>query len=167
MKQHQGSPFLPLTFFSAATLAGILLLTVRSDGLSRKKPAQSAAEIAIEHNEAVTVTISRSSGRRDGIVEFIGEGADFRLSVPLAWKRREVRGTELSAVSADPPAMGFTRWHVPEGATLSFRVIGSPSLAVRNASTALLLVIGKKANVKTGRVEESSFMLNGGVTRLW
>lgn len=167
MKQRQGNPFLLLTFFSAATLAGILLLTVRLDGLSRKKPAQSGADIAIEHNEAMTVTISRSSGRRDGIIEFTGEGADSRLSVPFAWKRREVRGAELSSVSADPPAMGFTRWHVPEGATLSFRVTGNPSLTVRNASAAPLLLIGKKADMKTGHVEESSFMLNGGAARLW
>lgn len=167
MKQRQGNPFLLLTFFSAATLAGILLLTVRSEGLSRKIPAQYAAEIAIEHNEAVTVTISRSSGRRDGVIEFTGEGSDLRLSVPLAWKRREVRGTELSAVSVDPPTMGFTRWHVPEKATLSFRIAGNPSLTVRNASTAPLLLIGKKADVKTGHVEEISFMLNGGAARLW
>ncbi|MBI2636491.1 hypothetical protein HYW84_04175 [Candidatus Peregrinibacteria bacterium] len=167
MRQRQGNPFLLLTFFSAATLAVILLLTVRSGVLSHKKPAQSAAEIAIEHNAAMTVTVGKSSGRRDGIVEFIGEGADFRLSVPFAWKRREVRGTELSAVRADPPAMGFTRWHVPKGATLSFRVIGSPSLTVRNVSTAPLLFIGKKADMKTGHVEESSFMLNGGAARLW
>ena len=176
MTRRQAHPFLLLTFLSAIALAGILLFTVREDRLrlQKKHPTPLAsgelrgavAEIAVEHDAAATLTIRQSSGKNEGIVEFAGEGADLRLSVPSSWERRDVRGAALSDVPSDPPAMGYTRWHLPEGVTLSFHVAGSPVLSIRNPSPTPLLIIRRKVDIVRGKVEEKSVLIKEGAVRL-
>lgn len=181
MRQRQGNPFLLLTLFSAATLAGMLLLIARADRLRDRTTEKKgpAAEIAVEHDDATTLTILQSSGKNDGIVELSGAGDDMLISVPSEWERREVRGAELSAVTADDPSfaaeetaegrtdMGFTRWHVPAGVTLSFHVRGSPALAIRHPSQSPLLVVAKRVDVRTGEVREKNVLIKERGARLW
>lgn len=167
MQNRQGTILL---FLCALALAGILLLTVRAEQAAtgkRNAGGHPAAEIAVENERAATLTLQESAGKNPGIVECTAEGSDMYLSVPSSWERREVRGAALSTVTADPPALGFTRWHLPEGVTLSFRVPGSPALTVRHASSAPLLIIGKRVDLGTGKVEEKSVLMQEGEPQLW
>ncbi len=171
MTKRQGSPFLLLTFLSAIALAGILLMTVREDRLRMQKSEVDvpATEIAVEHDAAATLTIRQSDGKKEGIIEFAGEGADLRISVPSSWDQRDVRGAALSAVPSDPPAMGFTRWHLPKGVILSFHVEETrnfASLRIRNPSPTPLLIIRRRVDVVSGKVEEKSLLLKEGTAQL-
>ena len=141
-------------------------MTIHADRL-RSLHDTGPAEIAVEHDAAVTLTVLQSSGKSSGIVEFTGEGDHVRISVPVSWKRREVRGGALAAVTSDPPALGFTRWHLPESVTVSFRVKGSPGLTIRQASETPLLVLGKRVDVVSSGVIERSVLLKEGERQLW
>lgn len=168
MVKHHGHPLLLLTFLSAAALAGVfLLLTIRTNDVTNGKRAHTAGEIAVEHDAAATLTIHQSSGKNAGIIEFTGEGADLRLSTPSSWERREVRGAALAAVTSDGPSLGFTRWHVPEGVTLSFYITDSPTLSIHHPSQHPLLIMGKRVDIVIGWVEEKSMLMKEGVVRLW
>lgn len=155
-------------FFSAIVLAVILLITVHADRVRTiKEEGNPPAEVAVEHEAPATLTIHQTTGKNPGIVEFTGDGGDVRISVPSGWERREVRGAALSAVTSDPPSLGFTRWHLPEGVTLSLRTGESPSLTIRNASAPPLLVVGKRVDVENGKTEEKSILIKEQAARLW
>lgn len=164
---RQGNPFLLLTFLSALTLAGILLLTIHADRQGSQADRPQTAQIAVEHDAAATLKVVQSAGKAAGIVEFAAEGSIVLLSVPSSWQRRDVRGAALTAVTADAPALGFTRWRLPANVTVSFRIDGSPSLTVRNASPTPLLVLGKRVDVVDGRIAEKSVLLQEGEVRMW
>ncbi|NOS68195.1 MAG: hypothetical protein HOO67_07625 [Candidatus Peribacteraceae bacterium] len=163
MRNRQGT----VIFLSAVTLAGVLLLTVRAEQAKIQQRKDPMAEIAVEHDAAATLSVHQTAGKNPGIVEFIAEGADVRVSVPSGWERRETRGAALSMVTSDPPSLGFTRWHLPEGVTLSFRVEHSPALTIRHASIPPLLVVGKRVDLVSGKTEERSVLLKEGAARLW
>ena len=165
MRKSQGSSFLP--FLSALVLAAALLLAIRADRLRTVKTLGEPVTVAIEHDRALTLTVTQSTGKENGIVEFATEGSAARISTPVAWERREVRGAPMEEVTSDPPAMGYTRWNVPAGATVSFWVEGSPPLTIRHASDSPLLIVSKRVNIATGSVDEHSILLQDGTARLW
>ena len=168
MKNRQDHPFAIVLPLSALVVTIALLLNTHPDALRSQTISDApSAGLAVEHVSPLTLTIRMSAGKREGIVELSTDGTETAaISVPSAWQRREVRGAALDAVSADPPSMGFSRWHVPPGVTVSFRVIESPSLMIRNPSGIPLLVLGKKVNVLTGQIEEKSVLVKDGAASL-
>lgn len=171
MPPRQGHSFALLTFFCAIVLAGVILLVARNERL-RTQTVKNALtpheEVAVEHDASLTLHVDGTAGKDRGIVEFTAEGTGMlALSLPARWERREVRGGPLSAVTMDQQAMGFAHWKLPTGVTASFWTIGSPSLLIKNVSTAPLLIMGKRVDVKTGRVEEKSIVVKDGSARLW
>jgi hypothetical protein len=164
----KSSPFPILAFLSAVTLAGVLLLTVSANRARTIKEEEAPlAEVAIEHEKAATLSVHQSTGKGEGIIEFSAEGSDTAISVPETWQRREVRGGTLDRVTADPPSLGFTRWTLPSGITVSFRAEGNLRLVVRNASPTPLLVLGKRVDVVTGKTDERSILIKEKAEALW
>ena len=127
-------------------------------------------QIAVEHDVPLTLHVEESAGKVRGILEVSTEGASVAaISVPSGWQRREVRGGPLSAVTADESGatLGFTRWHLPPHVTLSFWTENGPSLLIRNISASPLLILSKRVNVLSSRVDERSVLVKEGAVRLW
>ncbi len=146
-----------------------LVLNARSEVLrSQTLPDAPVTGLALEHSAPMTLTLRVSVGKREGIAELTTRGSEIAaISIPSSWERREVRGAALETVTAEPATMGFTRWHVPPGVTVSFRVNEMSGLIIRNPSGIPLLIIGKRVNVMTGEVEEKSILMKDGATQLW
>ncbi len=114
-----------------ASLAAFVLILALAFGtfLAQDRSARGmggAAEMGIEHQSPMALQIEMSARDSWSIVEIAQESAEtVGLSVPTAWERREVRGAALEAVVAEESALGFRRWRLPPGVTVSFR---APSL---------------------------------------
>lgn len=167
MKKRQGSSLTGITLASALTLAVVLLVSARSPASDSPTPGI-PADIAVEHASSLTLSLRYGTGRSRGIVEIVTEGNDASaISVPEAWQRREVRGGTLAAVTADPPSLGFVRWHLPPRVTLSFWTPAIPSLVVKNASKTPLLVVTKRVDVVSGKVLEDSVIIKDKEVMVW
>lgn len=189
MNKRQGHPFAVVIPLSAIVVTIALVLNARADVLrSQAIPTAVPAELAVEHSAPLTLRLQMSTGKREGIAELTtdtsttltpsssdfgragsaGGGETTAISIPSSWQRREVRGAALDVVTSEPAVMGFIRWHVPPGVTVSFRVTDDDSgLIVRNPSGIPLLIIGKRVNVLTEQVEEKSVLVKDGAARLW
>ena len=163
MTQRQGKTLTVVTGFSGVILAGILVMTSHADRVRsdlQQQETHPSAEIAVEHDAAITLTIEESEGKKKGIIDMRIDGpSGAAISLPSSWERREVRGAPLTSVPGDAPSMGFVRWHLPPGVTLSLWVTGTPDITVRHPSPSPLLVIMKRVNVLTGKVTEKSVLV--------
>lgn len=172
MAKRQGSPFAAVVPLAALLLAAVLLMSERAGSLLSATGTEHAAgrsEITVEHAGSLTLHVTVGAGRREEIVEIAADGPDaVTVSTPASWERREVRGAAIDESSAAPIAFGVARWALPAGATLSFRVRSADpdGLRVRNASDMPLLVLVKRVNVVTGKVEEKSMLVKDGVMPL-
>jgi hypothetical protein len=80
-----------------------------------------AIDIGIEHSHTGTlaITVTRSDGAR--LIEVTNKNAEsYALSLPEDWRRGEVRGAKLAAVTAEKPSFGYVRWMLPAYATVDF-----------------------------------------------
>ena len=61
------------------------------------------------------------------------------VSVPETWKRREVWGVPIAAVTPGGEGFGFTRWRLPPKGTMAFFARPSPpNLLLHNPATSHL-----------------------------
>jgi hypothetical protein len=78
-------------------------------------------EIAIEHASSASLALDVTERDGKAIVEFTNESEKaILLSLPEDWKRREVRRARLEEVQKSETGLGFVRWSLPQGATVSF-----------------------------------------------
>lgn len=172
MQNRQERSFSIIIPLSAIALTGLLLLTTRGDRLPSQLSRPLPEEMAVEHTGPLTLSMQRSTGKQEGIIELSTEGPETAsVTVPSSWERREVRGASLDAVKADPPNAGYTRWYIPPTVTLSLRVIDAitaedKDLLIHNISDAPLLVLWKSVDIVTGRVEERSILVKDKAGRL-
>ena len=82
--------------------------------------------IAFEHDSPVTFSLTFSKRGTVRVMD-IGHSAKETVfvSVPQDWHRTEIRGVALSAVTAQPPELGFVRFTLPPHAGISFRAEGT------------------------------------------
>jgi hypothetical protein len=154
---------------SAVALAGTLLLgTMKKLSMQAQNDALPPADVAIEHAAPITLRVVTSTGRTKGIVELGRDGTEsVKVSVPETWERREVRGAALDAAAGEPAAMGFRRWTIPAGATLSFWTPGSARVRVQNPSGVPVLVHAKRIHLDTNAVDEQTTLLKDAPLTLW
>ena len=162
-----------LTHVTIAAAAGVLLLLLfvtQSQSLLGSVTKGSPAEIGIEHTESVALDIALAIGADgSGIIELAHDASETaQISVPDDWVLREVRGKALSEILSDPPSFGFTRWHVPAKATLSFRVPQIPSsLSAHNPSSAPLKIKLTKVDLESEKVERNVVLLKEARAKVW
>lgn len=77
---------------------------------------------------------------RDGTLFEIGDASGLTyVSIPTVWKRREVWGVPVAAVTEEGGGFGFFRWHLPPKGHMAFFARPSPpTLLLENPATSHL-----------------------------
>ena len=97
---------------------GAYVLGAREQGTTLPRPT----DIGVEHTGAAAFTFTHTVNDPPLLIDVKNEGKETAyVSLPAIWERKEVRGAKLSQIEADEPAFDYRRWHIPAGATLSFR----------------------------------------------
>jgi hypothetical protein len=89
---------------------------------SRPKQEDLSVTIGLEHGTGMALALTVTNGSGGAIID-IGHDAVtlIAVSVPTTWTRTEVRGVPLSSVTSQEAALGFTRWTLPAGASVTYR----------------------------------------------
>jgi hypothetical protein len=118
-------------------------------------------EIAVEHSSPTAVTLTRTDDGI-GITDIRNDGQEtVFISIPEEWIRDEVRGATLSAVTATDASLGFKRWSLPPGATVSFRVdITWNGLRIRNISEETMRLAVTTIDLTTKTTETDSYLID-------
>lgn len=123
-----------------ARIAGITLVLLVLWGITSMRANDRAndlgsVDIVVEHADSAALTLIRTpDGQGLGDIRNDGEGP-IAVSIPEEWERDEVRGTPLASVTASDASLGFRRWVIPRGATVSFRIYETWNAStIRNVS---------------------------------
>ncbi len=137
-----------------------IAMTVRWATFSREN-ATMPPLIVVEHEVPLTVTLRLSMRDASRVVDVAHDGAQtIFLSVPEDWKRTEVRGVPLTAVTASETAMGFTRWALPAKAQISLRTTGYwRQVTMRNPSRIPLQLSLTTVDLDTNRAIHDVFLI--------
>ncbi len=169
-----GSPVKVHTIAALAAVIAVVVFsqgTIRSGlpGLTANVSPQARAEIGVEHVRPLSLSLTVSTNGKSGVVDLGHDGSGTAyLSLPSSWMRREVRGTTLAAVVADPPTFGFTRWAIPAGSTVSFAVPVAPeTILLHNPSGVPLQIKLTRVDLVTQEVERDVILIQDATTELW
>lgn len=154
---------------SLGSLAILLLTLVLAGETVVRPPKGVTATIAIEHQQRSTVGITIRNLRELGsVVVQNTSGASIAISVPESWERQEVTGTALRDVTAEEPALGFRRWHLPGDAGITF---GTPKridhLEIYNPTGVPLQILLKRVDIVTAETEQESILLQQSPTAVF
>lgn len=120
-----------------ALLGALLLMLLPILILQGKNAGKSApTTIAVEHDRPLTLSLTVKQASDSSLLE-IGNASDgTSISVPTAWKRREVWGVPIASVTMEGEGFGFTRWYLPPKGRMAFFTPLSPtSLILHNPSS--------------------------------
>ncbi len=126
----------------------------------QRAPIESV-EIAVEHTTPAALTLTRTTDGI-GITDIRNDSAEtLFISLPEEWHRDEVRGAALSAVISTDASLGFTRWTVPPGATVSFRVESAwNGLRIRNISEQTMRVAVTTIDLMQKSTDTDSYLID-------
>ncbi len=124
------------------------------------RPA-SQVEMAIEHQSPAALTLTRTTDGT-GMTDIRNDGSEvLYVSIPEEWLRDEVRGAALSAVVSTDASLGFTRWTIPAGATVSFRVpLSWNALKIRNISDEAMRLAITTIDLHAQTTETESYLID-------
>ncbi|MBI1934569.1 hypothetical protein HYS30_02780 [Candidatus Peregrinibacteria bacterium] len=107
--------------------------------LKGKTGDRSPVTIAVEHALPATLSLTVKKAPDSSLFE-MGDASDaVYVSVPAAWKRREVWGIPIASVTAEGEGFGFARWRLPpKGHMTFFAPLSPPSLLLHNPSSSHL-----------------------------
>jgi len=164
------------TLHAAAAVAAIVAVVMLSQGALRDGASSLKAdllsgdrvEIGLEHTKPVTLSLSFTTNGSKGVADIRHDALEtVYVSLPSSWAKREVGGVPLAAVTADPPALGFTRWSVPTGAVVSFDVTPPETILLHNPSGIPAEVKLTRVDLKQNLVERDIILIQDGSTLLW
>ncbi|MBI3332268.1 hypothetical protein HYZ99_04940 [Candidatus Peregrinibacteria bacterium] len=158
-----------------AGLAAAVVVFALVKGLSGSNFSRSATgpgtDIGIEHSEPLTVEFrfGVKQNAPSGLIEVTHDGTEtVYVSLPDTWERREVRGRSLEDTPGEESEFGFVRWHIPQGATLSFRTAEMPrDLDMHNPSGIALKIRLVKVELMTGAVERNVILVKNAPVNVW
>lgn len=153
---------LAISFFHGEKTAAVLEY--------RPAPPSHIVDIGIEHTEPTSVTLDISVLHGVAIVEVTSTDSTSEsfVSVPDTWQRREVRNAAIADVTSEESAFGFTRWKLPAGATISYRVHKAPTqIIVHNPSTVPLQITTNYVDLETEVSDHNVFLLQDSSMALW
>lgn len=131
---------------------------------------ESRAEIAVEHAAPFTLSLVFNTDTKPALLDLSHESENpVKISLPLTWTLREVRGATMNSIAPEEPSAGFVRYTVPPGATLALLLPQTPStLLLRNIPPAPhMSVRWKKVNLAAGTVEQNVTLINGEGGKVW
>jgi len=125
-------------------------------------------EMGVEHTGSLGLVLELSALKGKGIADVSHDGDEtVFVSVPEDWVKREVRNVPIQSVTADPPSLGFVRWHIPPGARLSFSVPQAPSKIILHHPTDTPLKVGiKRVNLDADVVDRDVILVQGASVEL-
>lgn len=148
-----------------ARIAGITLVLLVLWGIAEWRLADDESlgqtvEIVVEHADNASLTLIRTPNGQ-GLADIRNDGTGpVAVSIPEEWKRDEVHGAPLASITTGDASLGFRRWVIPRGATVSFK-IEEPwgNAIVRNISKdpLRLRVIG--LNLQQNTSESDTFLV--------
>ena len=124
---------------------------------------QSIADIGVEHVSPLALTIEVGSFRNAAVVEITSHAEDETVfvSIPDTWEKRAVRNANPSSIKSEDPTFGFTRWHFPPGAGISFGAPVDPSrMIVHNPTGVPLMVNVIRAELETETVIRDKVLIH-------
>ncbi len=123
--------------------------------------AISKVDIAIEHQSPAALTLTRTLDGI-GITDIRNDAPEtLYVSIPEEWLRDEVRGVPLAAVTSTEASLGFKRWVIPAGATVSFRTTEQwNTLNVRNISEQTMRIAIVTVNLEQQTTEIESYLID-------
>lgn len=126
-------------------------------------------DIAVEHESPLSLSIEVGVRDAAGVIEFVTDTKEtIQLSVPVAWKRREVRNVPIESVTSEAPSLGFTRWTLPPHAGISFSMTHAPeSLVLHNPSGVQTKIDLTYVDVVTEEVHHEIVLLKDAMKKLW
>lgn len=172
---HQGF----LLHAVAAIAAVVAVVMLSQSALSDGSPLLTASlignaadgprvEIGLEHDKPVTVSLSLTENGPTGVADIRHDALEtIHVSLPSSWIRREVGGVPLAAVTADAPALGFTRWSIPAGATVSFTATPPSSILLHNPSGIPAEIELTRVDLNKNAVDRNIILIQEGSALLW
>ncbi len=152
------------TRIALLTLLPILLwASVRFTQEQKAKDARDEPVlIGIEHTGNAALTLTRTVDRRPQLFDVTNERSEtIRISLPAEWERGEVRGAPLTSITADEAMFGYRRWHLPGGATLSFRnPLPGSGMTVHNPSGLPLRLRVVTVDLGGNTTQRASYLLS-------
>jgi len=133
----------PRTLLNGIALLGSLLLILLPLLILGGKQAEknSPATIVLEHALPLTLSLTVKKAQDSSLLEIGGSSDITYVSVPEAWKRREVWGVPIASVTMDGDGFGFTRWRLPPKGHMAFFAPLSPSsLTLHNPAASHLTI---------------------------
>ena len=171
MKKKSSSPLTLHVMIAVAAAGGFLLLPLLSgQDLLSALPKMSPAEIGVEHTLPATLSLTLAvTEDMKGVLDVSHDAAEtVFVSLPESWTVWEVRGRALDEITEDPPSFGFIRWHIPEGATLSFQLPSIPSsLSAENPSGVALQIQLTTVDLTTEHVERNVLLIKDERAEIW
>ncbi len=119
-------------------------------------------DIGVEHLESASLILTHSMGMPPLFVDVQNDGqGDVLVSLPDTWQRKEVRNVPLASVFADEPMLGFRRWHLPAGGTVSFVSTDAwVGMMIHNSSTTPLKLRAVAVDVANETRSSESYLLS-------
>ena len=127
------------------------------------------ADIALEHALPAELELSMSTREHQAVVEIALHGKeDMHLTVPSDWERTEVKHVALSDIVSEPAMFGFTRFRIPAGARVTYKVLNAPEhVLLHNPSKQPLKVTYTLVHLDTDEVLHDVVLLNDAAKKLW
>jgi hypothetical protein len=121
----------------------------------------SRVDIAVEHQSPAALTVTRTADGT-GLTDIRNDAPEtLYVSIPEEWLRDEVRGVALSTVTATDASLGFKRWVIPTGATVSFRTSAPWNvLNIRNISEQTMRIAIVTVNLEQQTTETESYLID-------
>lgn len=125
--------------------------------------------IAAEHADSAAIALEMSTLAGNAIVDVRNESATaVLLSLPDAWRRREVRGARLEDSAPTETGLGYIRWTLPPNVTLSFSVPEAPKhLTLHHPSPGLLKMRVSRVDLRTDTVQRDTVLVQGKEAEIW
>ncbi|HBH20218.1 MAG TPA: hypothetical protein DEB30_05100 [Candidatus Peribacter riflensis] len=159
----------------AALTAIVAVVAVSQGALRGDAPTLTAqvttgerSEIGLEHQKPVSLALSLTTNGAKGVADMRHDALEtIAVSVPSSWSKREVGGVPFAAVTMDPPTFGFTRYHLPPGAIVSFDLTPPATILLHNPSGVSAEVRLTRVDLEKDTVERDIILVQEGSTLLW
>ncbi|MBU0458448.1 hypothetical protein KJ652_01195 [Patescibacteria group bacterium] len=127
------------------------------------------AEIGVEHTLPLDLEIAISNMKGIGLVEITQNSEEkIYVNIPNEWQRKEVRNTPINTIVKEPSSFGFTRWHFPPSATVTFGIPAYPDrFFIHNPTTAPMKVTITRVDLDTDKVERDVILVQESPVQLW
>jgi hypothetical protein len=169
----RSAPRQHLAIHAVIALAVFIGITALSNGPLKATilewQTEGRVSIAVEHDASAALALDVTTLQGSAIIDCINEGATaFLLSLPESWHRREVRGARLEDVAPIETGLGYIRWKLPPGATLSMNIPKVPvHLTLHHASPSLLKLRLSRVDLGTNTVERNMILVQGKEAEIW